>query len=60
MKKIILLFSSILILASCSDVKSQLQIVEAFPNLNFSAPVDIQNAADGSNRIFVVEQSGCN
>ena len=58
MKKIILLLSSILILASCSDVKSQLQIVEAFPNLNFSSLVDIQNAGDGSNRIFVVEQSG--
>lgn len=58
MKKLILLIISSIILASCSDVKSQLQIVEAFPNLNFSSPVDIQNAGDGSNRIFVVEQSG--
>ncbi|MBL1214711.1 MAG: T9SS type A sorting domain-containing protein [Ignavibacteriae bacterium] len=58
MKKLILLIISSIVLASCSDVKSQLQIVEAFPNLNFSSPVDIQNAGDGSNRIFVVEQSG--
>jgi hypothetical protein len=58
MKKITILFSSILILASCSDIKSQLQIVEAFPNLNFNSPVDIQNAGDGSNRIFIVEQGG--
>lgn len=30
----------------------------AFPNLTFTSPVDIQNAGDGSNRLFVVEQAG--
>jgi len=30
----------------------------AFPNLTFSSALDLQNAHDGSNRIFVVEQSG--
>ncbi len=30
----------------------------AFPNLSFSAPVDIQAPDDGSNRLFVVEQRG--
>lgn len=46
-----LLFSPIITLAQTS-------IVEAFPNLTFSKPVDIQNAGDSSNRIFVVEQAG--
>ncbi len=30
----------------------------AFPNLTFSRPVDIQAPDDGSNRLFVVEQTG--
>jgi len=33
-------------------------VVEAFPNLSFQRPLDIQNAGDGSDRIFVVEQRG--
>jgi len=35
-----------------------IQIVEAFPNLLFERPVDLQSAHDGSNRVFVVEQEG--
>lgn len=35
-----------------------LRLVEAFPNLSFSRPVDFQVPSDGSNRIFVVEQAG--
>jgi len=30
----------------------------AFPNLTFARPVDLQAPADGTNRIFVVEQAG--
>lgn len=37
---------------------AQLDYVQAFPNLEFDAPVDIQNAGDGSNRLFVIEQEG--
>lgn len=33
-------------------------IAHAFPALEFSRPVDLQPARDGSNRLFVVEQSG--
>ena len=33
-------------------------LVDAFPNLQFFLPTDIQNAGDGSNRLFVVEQQG--
>ena len=32
--------------------------VEAFPNLIFTRPVDLQSPHDGSDRIFVVEQEG--
>lgn len=31
---------------------------EAFPNLTFNQPLDLQHAGDGSNRLFVVEQGG--
>lgn len=31
---------------------------EAFPGTIFERPVDIQNAGDGTNRVFVVEQKG--
>jgi len=30
----------------------------AFPHLRFTRPVDLTNAADGTNRVFVVEQEG--
>lgn len=33
-------------------------VVEAFPALSFTRPVDFQHAGDNSNRIFVVEQRG--
>ncbi len=37
---------------------STLRIARAFSNLSFQAPVDLQNAGDGTNRLFVVEQGG--
>lgn len=33
-------------------------LANAFPDLTFSRPTDIQNAGDGSNRLFVTEQTG--
>lgn len=33
-------------------------VAEAFPGLSFGRPLDIQNAGDGTNRLFVVEQDG--
>jgi glucose/arabinose dehydrogenase len=38
--------------------KVSVEIVNAFPNISFTRPVDLQHAGDNSNRIFVVEQSG--
>lgn len=57
-KKFVSIFVLFLALISCSNSSAQLQIEQAFPELTFQQPVDIQNAADGSNRLFVVEQSG--
>ncbi|WP_281540705.1 PQQ-dependent sugar dehydrogenase [Maribacter aestuarii] len=35
-----------------------ISLVNAFPNLDFSRPLDLQSPEDGSNRLFVVEQGG--
>jgi glucose/arabinose dehydrogenase len=40
------------------DSVSNLKIINAFPGLSFTRPVDFQIANDGSNRIYVVEQQG--
>lgn len=34
------------------------ELTDAFPNLSFSKPVDLQHAGDNSGRLFVVEQQG--
>lgn len=39
-------------------IKAQYNFQVAFPNLTFTSPVDLQNSADGTNRLFVVEQAG--
>jgi len=42
-----------------SDEKvSKFKIINAFPGISFTRPVDFQFAADGSNRIYIVEQQG--
>ncbi len=53
-----ILLTAFVLLFSCSSTPGQIVLENAFPNLNFSRPVDLQNAGDGSNRIFVVEQAG--
>ncbi|UCE17145.1 MAG: PQQ-dependent sugar dehydrogenase [Gemmatimonadota bacterium] len=37
---------------------AELALDVAFPHLSINRPVDLQNAGDGSDRIFVVEQAG--
>jgi glucose/arabinose dehydrogenase len=54
--------------AACSGPKTDMtpikpdkefvKAVEAFPAIKFASPVDIQHATDGTNRLFVAEQSG--
>ncbi|SIN70263.1 PQQ-dependent sugar dehydrogenase [Algoriphagus halophilus] len=41
-----------------STPTGNLAVVEAFPGLSFTRPVDFQNAGDNTNRVFVVEQRG--
>ena len=50
----------ILVISSCSSTAQPLEvdIVPAFPSLSFQQPTDIQNAGDGSNRLFVCEKTG--
>lgn len=64
------LISCFLVLLGCTDSEQpsgvdgntpndvDYQAVEAFPNLSFSQPLDLQHSGDGSNRLFVVEKSG--
>ncbi len=47
-----------LLLLFAPPTSAQYELEVAFPNLNFSRPVDLQHAGDGSNRLFVVEQTG--
>lgn len=55
----IFLIATILIFAATpSHSQAQLQLQNAFPNLTFSNPVDLQHPGDGTDRIFVVEQPG--
>ncbi len=39
-------------------LKAQITFEPAFPNVNFNFPVEIANPGDGTDRLFVVEQSG--
>jgi len=39
-------------------IHAQITYTSAFPNVNFEFPIEIQNANDNSNRLFVVEQRG--
>ena len=62
------LFLILLLFGFCSDndrnntdatvPDASYKTIEAFPNLTFKRPVDLQHAGDNSNRIFVVEQEG--
>ena len=41
-----------------APLKSEYSVVNAFPNLSFQDPVGIYHSADGTDRIFIVEQEG--
>ena len=58
MKKYILILFALFISCTTQNKKSNNVYVEAFPNLSFEFPVDIQSPKDGTNRIFVLSQPG--
>ncbi len=41
-----------------SQAGSVYTFTDPFPNLTFDKPIDLKNAGDGSNRLFVLEQEG--
>lgn len=56
-KKIVLIYLLLLIIFG-NTTNAQFTMQQAYPDLTFSSPVDLQYAPDGTDRIFVVEQSG--
>ena len=55
MKKCLLFF----LMVAFNSLQAQVTAENAFPNLTFNYPVDIQNTGvPGDNRLFVAEQSG--
>lgn len=53
-----LIFVIIILIFLPIQIDAQYNFENAFTNLSFTNPLDLQNAGDGTNRIFVVEQSG--
>ncbi|MEE2858843.1 MAG: PQQ-dependent sugar dehydrogenase [Candidatus Neomarinimicrobiota bacterium] len=41
-----------------NNINANYEIIDAFPNLSFTDPVDIYHPNDNSNRLFVIEQPG--
>ena len=41
-----------------TEESKSIQMIQAFPKLAFTRPVDLQSPKDGTNRVFVVEQEG--
>ena len=58
MKFRILKYSLILVILFIFPNFAQYNFEVAFPNLSFSSPLNLQNAGDSTDRIFVVEQAG--
>jgi glucose/arabinose dehydrogenase len=56
--KINILFYVVISLLIVSGTSAQFTVENAFPNLSFTDPLDLQNAGDGTDRIFVVERAG--
>lgn len=52
------LLFSLIVLFFGQSLSAQVTYEVAFPNLDFDFAVELQHAGDGSNRIFVVEQTG--
>ena len=56
--RVTLLLTLIFTICFGSNVNAQFALYNAFPDINFLDPVDLQNSGDGTNRIFVVERAG--
>jgi glucose/arabinose dehydrogenase len=56
--KALLVLCAFVALGVAQTAGAEVELRDAFPMLSFTHPVDLQNAGDGSHRLFVVEQSG--
>lgn len=53
-----LLYAIIILFITGTNIKAQLTLQNAFPNLSFNSAVFLTHADDSTDRIFVVEQAG--
>ncbi|MCH7771979.1 MAG: PQQ-dependent sugar dehydrogenase, partial [Bacteroidetes bacterium] len=53
-----ILFTALFFLVFTSFLNAQIFLQKAFEFLEFSMPIDLQHAGDGTDRIFIVEQEG--
>ncbi len=59
MKNSILLLLVTVFFNSCKESQTTIyRLEDAFPQLSFSHPVDLQSSRDNTNRLFIVEQEG--
>jgi glucose/arabinose dehydrogenase len=54
----LLLFATLCVMATVREGSAQIRLDRAFPALTFVRPVDMLQANDGTNRMYVVEQGG--
>ena len=57
MKKYIVILVLGFTLNACAQ-NNPVQVIEAFPNLTFTQPLHLTHSNDGTNRIYVVQQTG--
>ena len=57
-KELNFMFYIFIILFASSTSNAQTSIENAFPNITFLRPVDIQHSGDNTNRLFIVSQVG--
>ncbi|MCF6154703.1 MAG: glucose sorbosone dehydrogenase [Candidatus Brocadia sp.] len=52
------LLFSVSCIVNAQQAQQSYKLQDAFPNLSFNRPLDLQHAGDGTNRLFVVSQNG--
>jgi glucose/arabinose dehydrogenase len=53
-----LVFAALLAIGSQKGWSQPLQLINAFPALSFTQPIFLTHSGDGTNRVFVVQQTG--
>lgn len=58
MERFYSLLTGILFLTISSNCLAQVEVVNAYPNLSFNAPIDYQFASQSDNQVYVAERNG--